>query len=83
MGMGLLFTEVDREHVPVLEKWLAELSGEATPESEAAEAVTQGNPPESAHLEVHNVLNELITALMRKRVLNDAEGKALLQKLTR
>jgi hypothetical protein len=27
------------------------------------------------------VLNELIITLMRKRVLTDAEGKALLQKL--
>jgi hypothetical protein len=31
--------------------------------------------------EQRHVLNELIIALMRKRVLTDAEGKAMLQKL--
>ena len=34
----------------------------------------------AAHLQ-RNVLNELILMLIQKRVLTDAEGKALLQKL--
>jgi hypothetical protein len=81
MGMGLMFTKIEPERLQVLEKWLAELRGDASPEAEALEQ----NQPEliegRANGEQSYVLNELIIALMRKRVLTDAEGKAMLQKL--
>ena len=85
MGMGLMFTSIDPEHLPVLQKWLAELSGEAHPEPAAAKQekkpAGKANGNSAPHREQNYVLNELIIALMRKHVLSDAEGKALLQKL--
>ena len=86
MGMGLMFTSVEPEQLPVLERWLAELSGEARPEPAAAKQeklVGKGTASSAPHREENYVLNELIIALMRKHVLSDAEGKALLQKLLR
>jgi hypothetical protein len=86
MGMGLMFTVIDPEQSPVLERWLAELSGEVRPDPLVAE---QERPDQKAAAdkapsqEQNYVLNELIIALMRKNVLSDLEGKALLQKLLR
>ena len=81
MGMGLMFTRIEPERLQVLETWLAELRGDISPEADALER----DPPEvvegRANGEQSYVLNELIIALMRKRVLTDAEGKAMLQKL--
>jgi hypothetical protein len=85
MGMGLMFTAIDPEQLLVLERWLAELSGEASEpsivetKSPIQKSVADGPP---SH-EQNYVLNELIIALMRKNVLSDLEGKALLQKLLR
>jgi hypothetical protein len=84
MGMGLMFTAVEPEQLPVLERWLAELSGEAHPDPVVAkqEKLAEKTAVSSAPQREQNyVLNELIIALMRKHVLSDAEGKALLQKL--
>jgi hypothetical protein len=84
MGMGLTFTAIEPEQLPVLQKWLAELSGEvrAEPliakEEKLSEKVAVGNAPSN---EQNYVLSELIIALMRKNVLSDVEGKALLRKL--
>src|SRR5262249_25703230 len=82
MGMGLEFTHVEPERLRVLEEWLRELSGESPRALKALEddeiaapsAANTGN-------EQRNVLNELIVMLIRKQVLTDAEGKALLKKL--
>ena len=81
MGMALMFTKIEPERLPVLEKWLAELRGEISPEAEALERDGPEHVEESVNGEHRYVLNELIIALMRKRVLTDAEGKAMLQKL--
>jgi hypothetical protein len=83
MGMGLAFTKIEPERLKILEGWLAELSGEAPREAKALDLEDQ--PPETAALDSGNehryVLSELILTLIRKQVLTDAEGKALLQKL--
>jgi PilZ domain len=81
MGMGLAFTEIESSQLPVLDRWLAELGGDAAPEPAAAESEEQATPAASSHDEQRYVLNELIITLIRNRVLTDAEGKALLHKL--
>ena len=80
MGMGLKFTTVEPEQVDMLEKWIIELSG-ASPKYEMSkeddlDSVTQ-LPGSSAFY----VVNEIVVALMRKGILSDQEGKAMLQKL--
>jgi PilZ domain-containing protein len=83
MGMALMFTKIEPERLQVLEKWLAELRGEVSPEADALERDEPEHVEEKVNGEHSYVLNELIIALMRKRVLTDAEGKAMLQKLLR
>jgi hypothetical protein len=84
MGMGLMFTAIDPEQLLVLERWLVELSGQARPELLVVneEISNQKATADKTPSQEHNyVLSELIIALMRKNVLSDLEGKALLQKL--
>jgi len=85
MGMGVMFTAIEPEQRWMLEKWLAELRGEssAVEQPKNADLVLPGETAKSANSGQTFVLNELIVALMLKRVLTDAEGKALLQKLLR
>jgi hypothetical protein len=86
MGMGLMFTVTDAEQSSVLEGWLGELRGEAQPDTSVLEQERpspKAAADNAASQEQSYVLNELIIALMRKNVLSDLEGKALLQKLLR
>jgi hypothetical protein len=81
MGMGLVFTEMEPSQRPVLERWVAELSGELAPEPKAPKEQQENRSDASPHDEQRYVLNELIIALIRKRILTDEEGKTLLKKL--
>lgn len=85
MGMGLSFTAAAPEQFRVLEKWIGVLSGETPPELavRAPEPPPQSRAPvePASDQEPRYVLNELILALMRNRVLGEAEGRALLKKL--
>jgi hypothetical protein len=82
MGMGLAFTAVHQEHLKVFRSWILELSGQPpveddflSPEEKVADGageLTEGHA---------RVLHELITALMRRGILAEAEGKEFLRKL--
>jgi hypothetical protein len=79
-----MFTSIEPEQRWTLEKWLSELRGEPAAEREnpiEPNVAGTAGTAKSRDSEQSYVLNELIVALMRKRVLTDAEGKALLQKL--
>jgi len=80
MGMGLAFTEVKPEYQAVLQGWVAELGGEAMPKFDLAAA-----GPESGNLStllsLQQVLNELVSLMVRKKLINETEGAALLRKL--
>lgn len=81
MGMGLAFLSVEPDQLWTLQKWLGALTGDLPPEMSASESEGPAalKPPSDA--EPRFVLNELIITLVRKRVLTEAEGKALLRKL--
>jgi hypothetical protein len=81
MGMGLAFTEVKPEHLTVLRAWVAELSGEALPEPDAAAAPEYATL--STVLNLQQVLNELVSLMVRKKVISDTEGAALLRQIFR
>lgn len=83
MGMALKFTTAEPEQLWILEKWLGELSGELPQQSDAPEQEEQASPEESKKEDQYYVLNELITTLMRKGVLTEAEAKAMLRKFPR
>ena len=85
MGMGLAFTEIKREHQDVLRSWIANLSGEQTRGSAASEASAEEAEPEPgvsiASLQL--VVNELLTLLIRKKLITEDEGAKLLRELFR
>ena len=81
MGMGLVFTSAEPDQVRMVEKWIAELSGVSQSEPEKLWQAAQDASEKNSKNEQHYVLYELILSLMRKGVLTDAEGKAMLQKL--
>jgi PilZ domain-containing protein len=80
MGMGVKFKELEPAQILILEKWLSELSGASPPEDESSEESLE-TVGETSRNESSYVLNEVIIALMRKGILTDGEGKAMLQKL--
>ena len=88
MGMGIAFTEVTADHLEVLRRWIGELSGELPPVASPPMPTLQefaaqpGSPVETPPALVDRlVLNELIGLLIRKHVLTEAEGTALLREL--
>jgi hypothetical protein len=80
MGMGVKFKELEPEQILILEKWLSELSGASVPDDESSEESLE-TVAETSRNESSYVLNEVIIALMRKGILTDGEGKAMLHKL--
>jgi hypothetical protein len=82
MGMGLAFTEVKPEYQAVLQAWVADLGGKDLPKSSA----TAGAPESeirSTVLDLQQTLNELINLMVRKRVITEDEGTALLRQVFR
>jgi hypothetical protein len=80
MGMGVKFKELEPQQILILEKWLGELSGASLPDDESSEDSLETGGKTSRN-ESSYVLNEVIIALMRKGILTDGEGKAMLHKL--
>jgi hypothetical protein len=78
--MGMAFTKIEPERMQVLEEWLKELRGESSPEARALDDDNVERNDAASGNEPKYVLNERIVALIRKRVLTDREGNALLKK---
>ena len=92
MGMGLAFTEIGQEYRGVLRSWLGELSGEARGELPPAAPSPAPNfepaaaaPAEAAGAEANlrMVTHELITLLVRKKLITEKDGTALLRQMFR
>ena len=83
MGMGLLFTTAEPEQLRLLGMWLRELGGEKSETKEAAILTIQPATVKSADGELQNIVGELVSLLVRKNVMNDSEGQAILRKLSK
>ena len=85
LGMGVAFTAAAPQQVRIFQKWLNDLSGKSSPEPADAEQSSAQNLSAAAAGDSSRgydlVLGELILALVRKGVLSEKEGKAMLQKL--
>jgi len=87
MGMGLAFVSAQPSQYRLFQRWIQEISGNLSPvlETEGPDkirlAAESSLPPEDHAGD--NVLHELLIALMRKQVLSEDEGLALLKKLPR
>jgi hypothetical protein len=79
MGMGISFDSTEPKEVRLFQKWVQENGGKEAhlPDVPESIKVADGGLKE----EKYYVLNELIIALMRKGVLTEPEGKAMLKQL--
>jgi PilZ domain len=83
MGMGLTFTEIKPEHQDVLRSWLAELRGEDSPEHAPSKKESEINGKEEEDANLLLVLSQLITLLVRKKIILETEGAELLRQIFR
>jgi hypothetical protein len=80
MGMGLSFQEINPESAVVLRSWIAELSGEKSPQIEASYTGQEAGL-RSANMAL--ILNELINLMIRKKLITENEGASLLRQMFR
>ena len=83
VGMGMIFTTAAPEQLSTLEKWFAELRGEAQPEPDVLADEEQPLYWATAKNEEHYILEELLVLMMRKGLLTEEEGEPILHRLLR
>jgi hypothetical protein len=83
MGMGVAFTSAEKDQFRVYQKWIDELSGSSSAELSVLKEVQESGGNIDSKGEQAYVLNEIVIALMRKGVLTEVEGKAMLKRLHR
>jgi PilZ domain len=80
LGMGVAFVSAQPKQFQLFQRWLLEISGTSSPIPEKA-------LPEPAYAgrnqTLSTVLCDLIARLMQKKLLGEAEGKEMLDKLLR
>ena len=81
MGMGVAFTSAEKDQFRVYQKWIDELSGNSSTKLNVLEEDRQSGGNIDSQGEQAYVLNEIVIALMRKGVLTEVEGKAMLKRL--
>jgi hypothetical protein len=81
MGMGIAFTSAEKDQFRIFRTWIDQLSGNSSPEPNVLKTEEPGSASADSWEEQTCVLNELVIALMRKGVLTEVEGKAMLKRL--
>ena len=83
VGMGVAFTSAEKDQFQIYQNWINQLSGNLSPDVELPKEKLRGDHNADLNLNEgrYYVLNELVIALMRKGVLTEAEGKAMLNRL--
>jgi hypothetical protein len=81
MGMGVAFISAIPRQFRIFQKWLNELTGESLHEPESPERTEKDTVVANSMKNPDFVLRELLIALMKKGVLSEVDGKAMLQKL--
>ena len=81
MGMGVAFISAVPQQIRIFQKWINGVNGNSSPDLDVPEQTEKNAAQGNSENEQDYVLMELLIALMRKGVLSDDEGKAMLQKL--
>lgn len=80
LGMGVAFVSAQPKQFQIFQRWLLEISGTSS-------AIPEKDLPETAYVErsqtLSAVLSDLIARLMQKKLLGDAEGKEMIDRLLR
>lgn len=84
IGMGLAFVSAHPQQVPLLQKWLLEISGQSVPaEDLPSHDASETAPAAKTQTPKNVVLSDLIMTLVQNDVLTQGEGNDLLRKLFR
>lgn len=83
VGMGLTLTTIAPGHRAVLDRWFAELRGDANPEPSTLDPVKDVRASSTLKTESDYALEELLVILMRKGLMTEEEGEPLLRRLLR
>lgn len=83
MGMGVAFVSAEKDQIRIYRNWINQLSGNASPAPDLLGDGQGSGASADLHEEQYYVLNDLVIALMRKGVLTEADGKAMLKRLHR
>jgi hypothetical protein len=81
MGMGVVFISAVPQQFRIFQNWLNELTEKSLPLLEPPQESEVDAVVANSTKNTDFVLRELLIALMKKRVLSEVEGKAMLQKL--
>jgi hypothetical protein len=81
MGMGVKFTAAEIEQLGTVQKWVAEINGEALPEPAGPQSSDQSCAQEKPGNEKYLVLSELVMELTKQGILSNVKSQAMLQKL--
>jgi hypothetical protein len=81
MGMGVAFVSAVPQQFQILQDWLTELAERTLPEPEPEKGTGTDGVAANSVRNQDFVLRELVKALIKKGVLNELEGKAMLHRL--
>jgi len=83
MGMGVTFISETPHQLHIFQKWFTELTWRSLPQLEPPEETEAAAVVANSTKNPDLVLHELLIALMKKGVLSEVEGNAMLEKLGR
>jgi len=81
MGMAVKFTGANSGQLETVEKWVAELSGQALPKPLPLQSSDPSRAQEAPGDEKYLVLSELVMELMKQGILSNVKCQAMLRKL--
>jgi hypothetical protein len=81
MGMGLHFTHMDAQRVELLERWIANAIDVTPHPAHPFEATVSRSTDVGPDEDICEVLSELILTLIRKGMLAEDQGRAMLKRL--
>jgi hypothetical protein len=81
LGMGLSFTAIKPEHQAVLRDWIGDLTGERPASLEPAGITAPAPAGSSGDPKIRVVINELISLLVRRKLISEEDGTELLRQM--
>jgi hypothetical protein len=83
VGMGLEFTDPDPKQIQIVKGWLAEARGDSVAPQYNLDQIERDSTGTDTRTYERQAIEELLLVLMRKGVLTEDEGDAILKRLIR
>jgi PilZ domain len=83
VGMGLEFTDPDPKQIQVVKGWLAEARGDSIAPHYNLDQIERDSTGSDTRTYERQAIEELLLVMMRKGILTEDEGEAILKRLIR